>query len=55
MADAGNIANAESRRHAGLLLAGVGTAAIALGTISYYLTLQDLQQAGRFRGGRPCC
>ena len=53
MAEAGTIANSESPRHVGLFLAGLGTAAILLGTISYWLTLRDLQRTGEFRLGRP--
>ena len=53
MAEAGTIANSASPRYVGLLLAGLGTAAILLGTTSYWLTLRDLQRAGEFRLGRP--
>jgi len=53
MAEAGSIANSESPRRVGLFLAGLGTAAILLGTISYWLTLRDLQRSGEFRLGRP--
>jgi putative membrane protein len=53
MAEAGTIARSESPRQAGLFLAGLGTIAILLGTISYWLTLRDLQRSGEFRLGRP--
>lgn len=53
MADAGTIANSDSPQQVGLLLAGLGTAAVVLGTLSYWLTLRDLQKAGEFRLGRP--
>jgi putative membrane protein len=53
MAKAGTIANSDSPQQVGLLLAGLGTATVVLGTASYWLTLRDLQRAGEFRLGRP--
>ncbi|SNS44341.1 YidH family protein [Sphingopyxis indica] len=53
MADAGTIQNSQSPQTVGLVLAGMGVGSILLGTIGYWLTLRDLEQAGKFRLGRP--
>lgn len=53
MADAGTIQNSQSPQTVGLVLAGMGVGSILLGTIGYWLTLIDLEQAGKFRLGRP--
>ncbi len=49
----GNLPNAESPRRVGLFLAGMGVAAIVLGTINYWTTLKDLCRTEEFRIGRP--
>ncbi|WOF45388.1 DUF202 domain-containing protein [Sphingopyxis indica] len=53
MADAGTIQNSQSPQTVGLVLAAMGVGSILLGTIGYWLTLRDLEQAGKFRLGRP--
>jgi putative membrane protein len=42
-----------SPRIVGLFLIGLGTACMVFGTLSYWVTLRDLQKAERFRLGRP--
>ena len=49
----GEMAHPNSPRQVGLFLAGMGVAAIVLGTFSYWLTLKDLQKVEKFRLGRP--
>ena len=53
MADHQAMPHAESPQRVGLFLAGLGTAAMVLGTISYWVTLRDLKRAEEFRLGRP--
>lgn len=53
MADAGTIQNSQSPQTVGLVLAAMGVGSILLVTIGYWLTLRDLEQAGKFRLGRP--
>jgi putative membrane protein len=45
--------HADSPQRVGLFLAGLGTAAMVLGTIGYWVTLRDLKRAEEFRLGRP--
>lgn len=47
------LAHPHSPRQVGLFLAGLGTACMVFGTISYWLTLRDLHKTERFRLGRP--
>ena len=42
-----------SPQQVGLFLTGMGVAAVVLGTISYWVTLRDLQRVEEFRIGRP--
>ena len=42
-----------SPQQVGLFLTAMGVAAIVLGTISYWVTLRDLQRIEEFRIGRP--
>ncbi len=41
-----------SPQQVGLFLTGMGVAAIVLGTLSYWVTLRDLQKVEKFRIGR---
>ena len=45
--------DSESPQHIGLFLAGMGTLAILLGTLGYWMTLSDLKQTSQFHLGRP--
>jgi putative membrane protein len=47
------LARVNSPQQVGLFLAGVGTASMVLGVISYWTTLKDLQRTEEFRLGRP--
>jgi putative membrane protein len=49
----GMLRQSNSPQHVGLFLAGMGTAAMALGTIGYWTTLKDLNRGEEFRLGRP--
>ncbi len=53
LAESGNLKRPESPQVVGLFLAGMGTAAIVLGTLGYWATLKDLQRVEQFRLGRP--
>lgn len=53
MAEHDQIAHSDSPQRVGLFLAGMGTGAIVLGTIGYWVTLRDLQKTEEFRLGRP--
>jgi putative membrane protein len=53
IASQGEMAHANSPQQVGLFLTGLGVAAIVLGTISYWVTLRDLQRVEHFRIGRP--
>ncbi len=53
MAESGQIAKSGIPRDVGILLASLGITSIVLGTISYWMTMRDLQAAGEFRMGRP--
>ena len=53
MAEHGQLARSNSPRQVGLFLAAMGTAAMVLGTLSYWTTLRDLQRVEEFRLGRP--
>lgn len=50
---AGKMEHPNSPQMVGLVLTGLGVAAIVLGTISYWVTLRDLQRIEEFRIGRP--
>ncbi len=45
--------DSESPQHIGLFLAGMGTLAILLGTLGYWMTLTDLKQMDQFSLKRP--
>ncbi|EJL22451.1 YidH family protein [Novosphingobium sp. AP12] len=46
-------AHEDSPQRVGLFLAAMGTAAMVLGTISYWATLHEMRRANEFRMGRP--
>lgn len=47
------VARTNSPQQVGLFLAGVGTASMVLGVVSYWTTLKDLRRTEDFRLGRP--
>jgi putative membrane protein len=47
------LARSNSPQQVGMFLAGMGTAAMVLGTLSYWTTLRDLERIEEFRIGRP--
>ena len=53
MAEHDQLARSNSPQQVGLFLAGMGTAAMVLGTFSYWTTLRDLERVEEFRFGRP--
>ena len=53
MAQQGQLQRSHSPQMVGLFLAALGTVTIIFGTISYWVTLKDLQRAEVFRLGRP--
>lgn len=53
IASNGNMEHPNSPQQVGLFLTGLGVAAVVLGTISYWVTLRDLQKVEKFRIGRP--
>jgi putative membrane protein len=53
MAEHDQLARSNSPQQVGMFLAGMGTAAMVLGTWSYWATLRDLQRVEEFRLGRP--
>ena len=53
VASQGASAHSDSPQRVGLFLTGMGVAAIVLGTISYWVTLNDLKRVEEFRVGRP--
>ncbi len=53
MAHQSGAAVSASPQRIGLFLVALGTAAMALGTISYWVTLRDLRRTEEFRLGRP--
>ncbi|NYT40263.1 DUF202 domain-containing protein [Sphingomonas sp. R-74633] len=53
LADNHQIANSSSPRHIGMFLVGMGTLTMVMGTISYWVTLRDLERIEPFRLGRP--
>jgi putative membrane protein len=53
IAEQGGVPPPHSPRQVGLFLAALGTACMVFGTISYWMTLKDLQAAERFRIVRP--
>ncbi|MBV1687283.1 DUF202 domain-containing protein [Novosphingobium sp. G106] len=52
-AESGQIAASSSPQRVGMFLAGMGTIAMVLGTISYWTTLKDINRIEQFRLGRP--
>jgi len=53
IASNGNMEHPNSPQQVGLFLTGLGVAAVVLGTISYWVTLRDLQKVEKFSFGRP--
>ena len=53
LAEQGQLARSDSPQRVGLFLAALGTAAVVLGTVSYWTTLRDLERTEKFRLGRP--
>ena len=53
IASQGKAEQSNSPQQVGLFLTAMGVAAIVLGTISYWVTLRDLQRVEEFRIGRP--
>ena len=53
MAEHDQLARSNSPQQVGMFLAGMGTAAMVLGTLSYWTTLRDLERVEEFRLGRP--
>ena len=53
MAQQGQLERSGSPRAVGLFLVALGTLTVVFGTISYWVTLKDLQRAEVFRLGRP--
>ena len=51
-AKAGALARPESPQKVGLFLVGMGTTAMVLGVIDYWVTIRNVQKAGAFRLGR---
>jgi putative membrane protein len=51
-AKAGSLARPESPQKVGLFLVGMGTAAMVLGVIDYWVTLKNVQRTGAFRLSR---
>jgi len=51
-ARAGALERAESPRRVGLFLVGMGTAAMVLGVIDYWVTIRNIQRAEPFRLAR---
>lgn len=52
LADHGQIARTDSPQHVGMFLAAVGTGAMLLGTVSYWITLREIARSEAFRMGR---
>jgi len=52
-AESGQIAASNSPQRVGMFLAGMGTLAMVLGTISYWTVLKDINRIEQFRLGRP--
>lgn len=46
-------ARQSSPQHVGLMLVGMGTAAMVLGTIGYWTTMREIRRVDQFRIGRP--
>ena len=53
IASQGKMEHPNSPQAVGLFLTALGVAAIVLGTISYWVTLRDLERVEEFRLGRP--
>jgi putative membrane protein len=53
IASQGKMEHSNSPQQVGLFLTALGVAAIVLGTLSYWVTLRDLQRVEEFRIGRP--
>ena len=51
-AKAGSLARPESPQRVGLFLVAMGTAAMVLGVIDYWVTIRMVQRTGAFRLGR---
>jgi putative membrane protein len=51
-AKAGALARPESPQKVGLFLVGMGTAAMVLGVIDYWVTVRHVRKTGDFRAGR---
>lgn len=51
-AKAGSLARPESPQRVGLFLVAMGTAAMVLGVIDYWVTVRHVRKAGDFRAGR---
>jgi putative membrane protein len=49
----GPMEHPNSPQQVGLILTGMGVAALVLGTTGYWVTLRDLQRVEHFRIGRP--
>lgn len=52
-AESGQIAASSSPQRVGMFLAGMGTMAMVLGTVSYWTVLKDINRVEQFRLGRP--
>lgn len=52
-AESGQIAASSSPQRVGMFLAGMGTTAMVLGTVSYWTVLKDINRVEQFRLGRP--
>jgi putative membrane protein len=53
VAQQGALPRPHSPQAVGLFLAALGTASMVLGTVSYWVTVRDLQKVEKFRLGRP--
>ena len=53
MAEHDQLARSNTPQQVGMFLAGMGTAAMVMGTLSYWSTLRDLERIEEFRIGRP--
>ncbi len=51
-AKAGSLARPESPQKVGLFLVGMGTAAMVMGVIDYWVTVRHVRKTGAFRLGR---
>src|SRR5262245_3904121 len=53
MAQGGEITRTDSPQRVGLFLCGLGTLAVIMGTVGYWVNLKDLNRIEDFRIGRP--